>query len=283
VPRLADDGLKLFGSGPVTLSMAAANGTAYFERAAIDRWSAIEAIWTADPGFDGSVRVRARQIDGKAEVRFGDPNDPVRELSLVPADSSTLVAGRLILGMAQIRIHGAGCYAVTIDAGGSATTVVFRASPISEAFAALERQLNVPQMPTTCSPSPASLSTAYLGDLYGVGPVYLAGGTTMSTADATRLGDYWLFQQTWLVSDSELGPVLIRGARLDEAAELRFGPGDEPTGELRLPIKTYEHTPGQPQGWRMFNQYLRPPSAGCYALQIDTLSSSKTLELRVDP
>ena len=192
-------------------------------------------------------------------------------------------AYRSILGTSEIRVQASGCYAVTIDAGGSATTVVFRAAPISDAFVALERPLNLPEMPTVCSPSPASVATDYVGDLYGVGPVYMTGGTAMSTTDATRLGDFWLFQETWLVSDTELGPVLIRGARLDGTAELRFGAGEEPTSELRLPIRSYEQTPGQPQGWRMFNQYLRPASVGCYALQIDTLSSTESLVVRVDP
>ncbi|MDQ1552614.1 MAG: hypothetical protein QOD50_2036 [Actinomycetota bacterium] len=283
VPRIGDDGLRLFGSGPVTLSIAAADGTAYFERPATARWSAIETIWTADPGFEGPVSVRGRQIDGQAELRFGDPNDPVQELRLVRGDSSALVAGRSILGTSEIRVQASGCYAVTIDAGGSATTVVFRAAPISDAFLTLERPLNLPQIPTVCSPSPMSIATDYVGDLYGVGPVYMTGGTAMSIADATRLGAFWLFQQTWLVSDTELGPVLIRGARVDGTAELRFGAGGEPTSELRLPIRSYEHTPGQPPGWRMFNQYLRPPGVGCYALQIDTLSSTETIVVRVDP
>ena len=63
--------------------------------------------------------------------------------------------------------------------------------------------------------------------------------------------------------------------------DLRFGDGSEPAQELRLPIHSYEHTGGQPPAWRIFNAYLRPPSPGCYAMQLDTLAGSRWLVFRV--
>lgn len=98
------------------------------------------------------------------------------------------------------------------------------------------------------------------------------------------------FRSSWcshcwkpLFSMSPEGPVLVRGARLDGSGDVRFGSGDTPTDDLQLPIRSDEHTPGQPAGWRMFNQYLRLSKPGGYALQIDTLSSSQIVVVDVAP
>jgi hypothetical protein len=103
----------------------------------------------------------------------------------------------------------------------------------------------------------------------------------VSIANAARSGGYWLIKEVWIADPGEPGPILIRGGRIDALGDLRFGDGSEPAGELRLPIHSYEHTGGQPPGWRIFNGYLRSASTGCYAMQLDSFTGTHRLAFEV--
>jgi hypothetical protein len=184
----------------------------------------------------------------------------------------------------MIRVKVAGCYGLQIDTEGLSSIVVFEAKPIEDAFAQLERPLQLPAAGSAgCPVTPTTESVPFMAFVRGDGPVYLAAGGTLSLAGSRQSGGYWFLKDAWVADPSELGPILVRGGRIDEPGDLRFGDGSQPAGELRLPIHSYEHTSGQPPGWRLFNAYLRPSSPGCYAMQFDTLSESRWLVFEVTP
>jgi len=161
--------------------------------------------------------------------------------------------------------------------------VVFGAKPIEDAFAQLERPLHLPAAaPEACPVSPTTGSVPFLPVALGEGPLYVGevGGAFIGV---DRSGGYAFIKEIWIADPEEPGPILVRGGRIDTSGELRFGDGSEPAAELRLPIHSYEHTGDQPLGWRIFNGYVRPPSPGCYAMQLDTLSGSRWLVFEVTP
>jgi hypothetical protein len=121
----------------------------------------------------------------------------------------------------------------------------------------------------------------FLGLAIGKGPLYFAGGGKVSIAGSGQSGGYSFVKGLWVAAPAELGPILVRGARIDPPGDLRFGDGSNPSRELRLPIHSYEHTGDQPAGWRIFNGNLRPPSTGCYAMQLDTLTGTQWLVFEV--
>jgi hypothetical protein len=90
----SDSGFVALGSSPIKVSFASAAGTAFFESPPGARWQPIEALWTADPGFGGDVKVRGHRLDGPGELRFGDPADPIEELLLSAAHSEGKIGER---------------------------------------------------------------------------------------------------------------------------------------------------------------------------------------------
>jgi hypothetical protein len=74
----------------------------------------------------------------------------------------------------------------------------------------------------------------------------------------------------WALAPGEDGVVLIRGHQLDGSGGLGFGLHVNPDAELILPTGM---TP-LPGGWRAFPPTTRLQHPGCYAYQVDTLSTS---------
>lgn len=275
-----DSGLPLLGEGPLRLSLAEADGTAYFESTPGGPWKAIQVLWTAEPGFSASAVVRGARLDTPGELGFGDPTDPARVLRVRPPSNPPAIGSRILISQEQIRVQTGGCYGLQIDVGGQSTTVVFRAAPIAEALGPMGRALDLPAAGATCAIG-SRAPVGFMQHLLGDGPVYIASTGRVSLQDLPKIGDYWLVRSVWVTDQRELGPVLVRGGRIDAPGELSFGAGPAPDAELRLPIKSYEHTSDQPPGWRIFNGYIRPDSAGCYAMQLDTLTGSRWLVFEV--
>lgn len=273
----------LLGDGPVRLALASADGTVFFEGTPGGDWKAIDVLWTAAPDFTGRVLVRGARLDGPDELGFGDPADPLRELQIGSESAQpSRIDGRSVLATTTVRVKAAGCYGLQIDTEGLSSIVVFEAKPIEDAFAQLERPLQLPSAGSAgCPVTPTTESVPFMAFARGDGPVYLAAGGTLSLAGSRQSGGYWFLKDAWVADPSELGPILVRGGRIDAPGDLRFGDGSEPARELRLPIHSYERTSGQPPGWRLFNAYLRPSSPGCYAMQFDTLSGSRWLVFEV--
>lgn len=281
--RAIDSGLPLLGEGPIRLSLAQADGTAYFESTPGGPWKAIQVLWTAEPGFSASAVVRGARLDAPGELGFGDPTDPARTLRVRPRSNPPAIGARILISQEQIRVQTEGCYGLQIDVGGQSSTVVFRAAPIGEAFGWMGRALDLPGAAGATCPIGSRAPVGFMQHLLGDGPVYIASTGRVSLQDLPKIGDYWLVRNVWVTDERELGPILVRGGRLDAPGELSFGAGPTPGAELRLPIKSYEHTPDQPPGWRIFNGYIRPDSAGCYAMQLDTLAGSDWLVFEVTP
>jgi hypothetical protein len=275
---------SLLGDGPVRLALATAAGSVFFEATGGGDWKSIDVLWTAAPGFANLARVRGARLDATGELRFGDPTDPLTELEIAAAGGQTpVVAGRSVVSTTPIRLKAAGCYALRIDSGGASSVVVFEARPIEDAFPQLERPLQLPALaPGPCPVSPTTNSVPFLSFALGEGPVYV-GDLVGSFSAFDQSGGYALIKDIWIAGPEEPGPILVRGGRIDATGDLRFGDGSEPAAALRLAIHSYEHTGGQPVGWRIFVSYVRPPSPGCYAMQLDTLIGSRWLIFEVTP
>lgn len=270
------------GDGPVQLALASAAGTVFFEATPGGAWKAIDVLWTAAPGFTGQVLARGARLDGPGELGFGDPADPLKELRIAARNAgSSTIDGRRILDDTTLRLKVAGCYGLQIDSDGLSSIVVFEAKPIGGAFGALERPLKLPTASVGCPVTATTTAVPFMSSVLGNGPVYVAGGSSVSIADTTQSGGYWFVKEVWIADPGEPGPILVRGGRIDARGDLRFGDGSEPAGEVRLPIHSYEHTGDQPPGWRIFVGSLRPSSPGCYAMQLDTFTGSRWLVFEV--
>jgi hypothetical protein len=266
------------------LALASAAGTVSFEDVGVGDWKSIDVQWTSALGFSDQVRVRGARLDGSGELRFGDPTDPLEALQIAPPGGQTpIIGGRSVISTTPIRVKAAGCYGLRIDTGGVSSVVVFEAKPIEEAFGQLERPLQLPAGgPGACPVSPTTDSVPFLAVALGEAPLY-AGEVGGAFIGVDRSGGYAFIKEIWIADPEEPGPILVRGGRIDTQGDLRFGDGSEPPAELRLAIHSYEHTADQPLGWRIFNGYVRPPSPGCYAMQLDTLSGSRWLVFDVTP
>ena len=285
-PTGAGDGhASLIGDGSVRLALANAGGTVFFESTAGGDWKMIDVMWTTEPGFVGPVLVRGASLDGTDELRFGDATDPLNELSIgPPSGQMPTVDGRSLVATVPLRLKAAGCYGLQIDTVGRSSVVVFEAKPIDDAFAQIAGAHQLPPIASVgCPVTTTTKSVPFVGLALGNGPVYVAGGSSTSMGNSTPAGGYGFITEVWIADPRELGPILVRGGRIDKPGDLRFGDGSAPANELRLPIHSYEHTADQPPGWRIFNGYLRPPSAGCYAMQLDTLSGNERLVFEVTP
>jgi hypothetical protein len=278
-PMAAGNGsATLLGNGPVRLMLASASGDVFFEATAGGDWKSIDLLWTAAPGFADQVRVRGARLDASDELRFGDPSDPLSELQIAAAGGQTpIVNGRSVVSTTPMRLKAPGCYGLRIDSGAASSVVVFEAKPIEDAFPQLERPLQLPGVVSeSCPVSPTTNSVPFLSVALGEGPVYIGSGVAEgSFSAADKAGGFALMKEIWIAGPEEPGPILVRGGRIDTTGDLRFGDGSEPATALRLAIHSYEHTSDQPLGWRIFVSYVRPPSAGCYAMQVDTLTGSR--------
>jgi len=83
----------------------------------------------------------------------------------------------------------------------------------------------------------------------------------------------------WIADPRYRGPLLIRGARIDAPGPLRFSRGD--TGEHLKAIYQRRGQGVQPNGWRVWGGALLVRKPGCYGLQVDGLTFSSVIVIRV--
>ena len=146
----------------------------------------------------------------------------------------------------------------------------------SDAVAQLRRPWAAPTIPAGAA-CPVSTEVQQpdpgLGPLLGTGPARPAGvgAGAVLNYESPALGGNWVDRTwggqkvLWAVDPAEVGPVLVRGRRLDGPGALAFE--DPPQPELRLNTGSYE---GQSGGWRDYPSFTRLRTPGCYAYQIDT-------------
>lgn len=109
------------------------------------------------------------------------------------------------------------------------------------------------------------------------GVLHLAPASNFQSAD-------WAGQKVlWFVHPSYLGPVLIRGGRIDGPGRVRFDRGNIPPLSVHV-----TRSPGEPGGTpvpkdaRYRPSYTRLRGPGCYAYQVDGTSFSRVVVFRAD-
>jgi hypothetical protein len=163
------------------------------------------------------------------------------------------------------------------------------ASSASGEGASLGRPLHLPQVAkgARCPVSTGEVASN-LGrglarmPVAGAGPVYLmsVGGDPAGSLGVARADPQgWRGQKApWIASPRYRGPILIRGARIDARGELRFA---RSTAD-RLPALYLRRGQSiQPNGWRVWPGVILVRTPGCYALQVDGISFSHVIVIRV--
>jgi hypothetical protein len=157
-------------------------------------------------------------------------------------------------------------------------------------WSALYRPLDLPQLergaacPASRVDARVAWSRAGIAEGVGPGPVYPILGRSKRLAVFARDGwGAWRGTKVlWFVHQRYRGNVLIRGRRLDGWQRLRFDDGLVPSDELRIaaglsPARWRD----QPSGSRGRPSYIRVRAGGCYGVQIDGTTFSRTVVLRV--
>jgi len=277
----------------------------------VGRSASSSAAGSPEPGFEGRFVVSAARLDGPGDVSFGDVTErvPLPRLELDAAWGEPVGMERgpvrpghdepggigegpwTVIGPLPMLVREPGCYGLKIDTEGGSTVSVFEVRPVEEAYAELGRRpLQLPSVPSgeACPITPAIDVVSFVGGAIGTGLVFLDFDGRWAADHSRESGPVFLSfgggRAIWVADSSELGPILIRGRRIDGPGELRFG--TDTTSELRLPIHAFAHSAGQPPAWRMFispDTALHPSVPGCYAVQVDTLLYTWYIVLETAP
>ena len=161
------------------------------------------------------------------------------------------------------------------------------AGPSVSPWPRLHRSLHLPHWAPgrPCPKSPGRRASEFspYGSAYalGRGPVYPVIGVDRFDPNAAtgavpfvRNVEGWAsFKVLWISSSANRGPILVRGRRLDNRPLLRLSGFSR---ELR-----FRGGPGWNEGWRDFpsDTYVREP--GCYGYQVDGLTFSRVMVIRV--
>ncbi len=157
-------------------------------------------------------------------------------------------------------------------------TLVVRRPPGTDpvTLARLKRRLQLPRVAGShCPLSGVGRRAPRTGFTLGGGPAYPVLGSDHAVVDLrddARKGGWYLHKTLWAMSPEYPGPLLIRGARLDDSGPVRFHIG----GPLRAAVlwpgsgttrAEWRYSPG--------STALRAP--GCYAFQIDGTTFSRVV------
>ena len=156
-------------------------------------------------------------------------------------------------------------------------------------FDDLYRPLDLPEVASgeSCPVSPVDESVdwesthIFGGSGIGPGPAYPGLGGSEGrffVDDDERTNGFYGGKLFWYVDPSYLGPVLIRGRRIDRRDPLRFNHVD--TRELRIRKDKTVTWDGQPEGSRGAPSGPLIRRAGCYAVQFDGTSFSYPVVFR---
>jgi hypothetical protein len=138
-------------------------------------------------------------------------------------------------------------------------------------------QLPVLRRGESCMPAQGrNVSRRPFGTLFGTGPIYAGLGTSPAIVNlktGISEGGWYLVKTLWVADPAFVGPVLIRGGRIDTPGEMRFGPGPDPLPSLEL-VAT---PPADNTRWHDWPQYTRIREPGCYAFQLDSITFTRTI------
>ena len=117
-----------------------------------------------------------------------------------------------------------------------------------------------------------------------VGPVGLGTDAVLRYRPASH-GNPWGKQKVlWASSPDYLGPILVRGGRVDEPGGLGFSVGNgPPLAELQLPPIPAGSPARGSNGWAGWPSYTRVQAPGCYAYQVDGTDFSYTIVFQAVP
>jgi hypothetical protein len=153
-------------------------------------------------------------------------------------------------------------------------------------WTALEiRPLHLPQLApgAVCPRSSGKDLLPYFPTAYGKGPVYAAllpgSDGIVHYASGPQQAGWFYVNFAWLLHSAHVQPTLVRGRQLDGSNELRFGRGQKPARELRIP--TWRTFPEPHWSWSPSYDRLRAP--GCYALQADSRTFSTVIVFQAAP
>jgi hypothetical protein len=156
----------------------------------------------------------------------------------------------------------------------------------SDGWQRLRRPLHLPNVARGAAcPVRESSRSAEGRPLNGVRPVYLmsvgqAGAGVIQVSEAYRDAKGWVGQKTpWLVERRYGGPMLVRGARLDEDGPVRFAKGyGQHLAELRFVAGEQNSLDGTFRGLASAALFRSP---GCYGFQVDGTSYSRVIVMQV--
>ena len=152
----------------------------------------------------------------------------------------------------------------------------------------LHRPLDLPQL-AAGDPCPVSgvdrrvdweRANIFGGSGIGRGPVYPGLGSSGGHLDTTGGpvdGSWFGGKVFWYVKPSYRDRVLIRGHRLDGPESLRFSDEGRRSHELRIKRKSDISWAGQPRGSRGEPSGVLIRASGCYGVQIDGTTFSRTV------
>jgi hypothetical protein len=261
-------------------------------------WSGAKVLWFVSPTYRGPVLIRGHRLDGSSVVRF--------DAGIVPASELRIPTGSSIVGNPGVRdfgqryrpsytrIRAPGCYAYQIDGTTFSRVVIFRvvrdlgATPVpDDAWTRLRRPMNLPTVAPGATCPVSSLDETFDFGKYGVakgvgpGPAWPVGlkqpGSVLEfeyppSKRSVFYGSEWSGNKVlWFVSPAVVGPVLVRGRRIDAPDALRFERGTVPPIELHL------------QGGRLDHpSFTRVRAPGCYAYQVDGPNFSYPVVFRAE-
>jgi hypothetical protein len=161
-----------------------------------------------------------------------------------------------------------------------------------DAWSALYRPLDLPSLepgeacPVSRVDRGVDWSRSGIAEGIGRGPVYPILGsdaTVVATRGPAEWGGTWRGTKVlWFVHQRYRGHVLIRGGRLGGWERLRFDSGAVPSDEIRIAAgPSPARWRDQPPGSRGRPSYVRVRAGGCYGVQIDGTTFSRTVVFRV--
>ena len=114
-------------------------------------------------------------------------------------------------------------------------------------------------------------------------PILGSDATVVATRGPAEWGGTWRGTKVlWFVHQRYRGHVLIRGGRLGGWERLRFDSGAVPSDEIRIAAgPSPARWRDQPPGSRGRPSYIRVRAGGCYGVQIDGTTFSRTVVFRV--
>jgi hypothetical protein len=203
------------------------------------------------------------------------------------------------LGVVAVVVAGI----VAVDAAGHGTAhplVKTALAPVPEGIpAALGRPLHLPRfaagMPCPVSPVKTYPAGAGFSGPYtavGSGPFTLTGNGTVPVdftppADDSFAGTGWPGMKViWRVGPEYIGPVLLRGERLDGPGQLRFGSYTGTVGQGTPPRASFQAQAYPELGYpgedstpsaTTYPSDIRVQTPGCYGLQVDGTNFSEVI------